>query len=138
MTTLLEDSAFQLGGRVTSRSYWFRNHTGKGETPLFRPTSVRRTVKGSMPGGRSRLPAPRTPPADQMRTKNTITEARGIVGSSAVVSHRHRVTITQHRGRSPVHHRASAPCRRDRYTAVVTAFIRCIGWREAEFAQQCA
>lgn len=45
MTELLEDSAFQLGSCVTSRSYWFRDHTGKGEAPLFRPTSVRSAVK---------------------------------------------------------------------------------------------
>ena len=45
MTTLLEDSVFQLGSCATSRSYWFRNHTGKGEAPLFRPTSVRNAVK---------------------------------------------------------------------------------------------
>lgn len=45
MTTLLEDSAFNLGDCVSSRSYWFRNHTGKGEAPLFRPTSVRSAVK---------------------------------------------------------------------------------------------
>ena len=45
MTTLLEDSAFQLGNCATSRSYWFKNHTGKGEAPLFRPTSVRSAVK---------------------------------------------------------------------------------------------
>ncbi len=45
MTTLLEDSAFQLGNCATSRSYWFRNNTGKGEAPLFRPTSVRSAVK---------------------------------------------------------------------------------------------
>jgi cation diffusion facilitator CzcD-associated flavoprotein CzcO len=45
MTTLLEDSAFQLGNCATSRSYWFQNNTGKGEAPLFRPTSVRSAVK---------------------------------------------------------------------------------------------
>ncbi|MGH3967770.1 MAG: flavin-containing monooxygenase, partial [Mycobacterium sp.] len=45
MTKLLEDSAFELGNCVTSRSYWFRDHTGKGEAPLFRPTSVRSAVK---------------------------------------------------------------------------------------------
>jgi len=45
MTTLLEDSAFHLGNCATSRSYWFRNHTGIGEAPLFRPTSVRGAVK---------------------------------------------------------------------------------------------
>jgi len=45
MTKLLEDSAFELGSCVNSRSYWFRNHTGKGEAPLFRPTSVRSAVK---------------------------------------------------------------------------------------------
>ena len=45
MTTLLEDSAFHLGSCATSRSYWFRNNTGKGEAPLFRPTSVRSAVK---------------------------------------------------------------------------------------------
>ncbi|MCV7260371.1 flavin-containing monooxygenase [Mycobacterium shimoidei] len=45
MTKLLEDSAFQLGSCVTSRSYWFRDHTGKGEAPLFRPTSVRSAIK---------------------------------------------------------------------------------------------
>ena len=38
MTTLLEDSVFALGSCANSRSYWFRNHTGKGEAPLFRPT----------------------------------------------------------------------------------------------------
>ncbi len=45
MTKLLEDSAFEPGNCVNSRSYWFRNHTGKGETPLFRPTLVRSAVK---------------------------------------------------------------------------------------------
>jgi cation diffusion facilitator CzcD-associated flavoprotein CzcO len=45
MTKLLEDSAFNLGNCATSRSYWFKNHTGKGEAPLFRPTSVRSAVK---------------------------------------------------------------------------------------------
>jgi cation diffusion facilitator CzcD-associated flavoprotein CzcO len=45
MTKLLEDSAFNLGSCATSRSYWFKNHTGKGEAPLFRPTSVRSAVK---------------------------------------------------------------------------------------------
>ena len=45
MTTLLDDSVFQLGDCVNSRSYWFRDHTGKGEAPLFRPTSVRDAVK---------------------------------------------------------------------------------------------
>jgi cation diffusion facilitator CzcD-associated flavoprotein CzcO len=45
MTKLMEDSAFELGSCVTSRSYWFRDHTGKGEAPLFRPTSVRSAVK---------------------------------------------------------------------------------------------
>jgi cation diffusion facilitator CzcD-associated flavoprotein CzcO len=45
VTTLLEDSAFHLGNCANSRSYWFRNHTGKGEAPLFRPTSVRSAVK---------------------------------------------------------------------------------------------
>jgi cation diffusion facilitator CzcD-associated flavoprotein CzcO len=45
VTTLLEDSAFALGNCATSRSYWFRDHTGTGEAPLFRPTSVRSAVK---------------------------------------------------------------------------------------------
>jgi hypothetical protein len=45
MTTLLEDSAFDLGSCATSRSYWFKNNTGKGEAPLFRPTSVHSAVK---------------------------------------------------------------------------------------------
>jgi len=45
MTKLLEDSAFHLGSCATSRSYWFKNNTGKGEAPLFRPTSVRSAVK---------------------------------------------------------------------------------------------
>jgi hypothetical protein len=45
MTTLLEDWAFQLGSCATSRSYWFRNNTGKGQAPLFGPTSVRRAVE---------------------------------------------------------------------------------------------
>jgi cation diffusion facilitator CzcD-associated flavoprotein CzcO len=45
MTTLLEDSAFHLGSCATSRSYWFRDHTGKGEAPLFRPTSVHSAVR---------------------------------------------------------------------------------------------
>jgi len=44
MTMLLEDSAFNLGDCVASRSYWFRDSTGKGEAPLFRPTSVRSAV----------------------------------------------------------------------------------------------
>ena len=30
MTTLLDDSVFQLGSCATSRSYWF-NHTGRGK-----------------------------------------------------------------------------------------------------------
>ena len=42
MTELLEDSVFYLGNCATSRSYWF-NHSG--ESPLFRPTSVRTAVK---------------------------------------------------------------------------------------------
>ncbi|UQX09639.1 flavin-containing monooxygenase [Candidatus Mycobacterium methanotrophicum] len=45
MTTLLEDSVFNLGSCANSRSYWFRDRTGKGEAPLFRPTSVRSAVK---------------------------------------------------------------------------------------------
>ncbi len=45
MTKLLEDSVFDLGSCVNSRSYWFRDHTGVGEAPLFRPTSVRSAVK---------------------------------------------------------------------------------------------
>ena len=45
MIKLMEDSAFELGSCVTSRSYWFRDYTGKGEAPLFRPTSVRSAVK---------------------------------------------------------------------------------------------
>jgi hypothetical protein len=45
MISLMKDSAFELGNCVGSRSYWFRNHTGKGEAPLFRPTSVRSAVK---------------------------------------------------------------------------------------------
>ena len=45
VTTLLEDSAFALGNCATSRSYWFRDHTGTGEAPLFRPTSVRSAVR---------------------------------------------------------------------------------------------
>jgi hypothetical protein len=45
MLKLMEDSAFELGSCVGSRSYWFRDHTGKGEAPLFRPTSVRSAVK---------------------------------------------------------------------------------------------
>lgn len=45
MDTLLENSAFRLGNCATSRSYWFRDHSGTGEAPLFRPTSVRAAVK---------------------------------------------------------------------------------------------
>jgi cation diffusion facilitator CzcD-associated flavoprotein CzcO len=45
VTTLLEDSTFALGNCATSRSYWFRDHTGTGEAPLFRPTSVRSAVR---------------------------------------------------------------------------------------------
>ncbi len=45
MTKLLDDSVFDLGSCVASRSYWFRDHTGSGEAPLFRPTSVRSAVK---------------------------------------------------------------------------------------------
>ncbi len=45
MQKLLDDSVFQLGSCATSRSYWFRDHTGIGEAPLFRPTSVRSAVK---------------------------------------------------------------------------------------------
>lgn len=42
MLTLLDDSVFRLGNCATSRSYWFN---GRGESPLFRPTSVRSAVK---------------------------------------------------------------------------------------------
>jgi cation diffusion facilitator CzcD-associated flavoprotein CzcO len=45
MIKLMEDSAFELGNCLTSRSYWFRDYTGKGEAPLFRPTSVRSAVR---------------------------------------------------------------------------------------------
>lgn len=41
MTTLLDDSVFQLGNCATSRSYWFAH---SGEAPLFRPTSVRSAI----------------------------------------------------------------------------------------------
>lgn len=41
MTTRIADSVFALGNCATSRSYWFNS---KGETPLFRPTSVREAV----------------------------------------------------------------------------------------------
>lgn len=41
MTSRIEDSVFALGNCVNSRSYWFN---GKGETPLFRPTSVKEAV----------------------------------------------------------------------------------------------
>ncbi|MFT4041993.1 MAG: NAD(P)/FAD-dependent oxidoreductase [Gordonia sp. (in: high G+C Gram-positive bacteria)] len=41
MTTRIEDSVFALGNCATSRSYWFNS---KGETPLFRPTSVNEAV----------------------------------------------------------------------------------------------
>lgn len=42
MLTLLEDSVFRLGDCATSRSYWFNS---SGESPLFRPTSIRQAVK---------------------------------------------------------------------------------------------
>ncbi|UXA15932.1 NAD(P)/FAD-dependent oxidoreductase [Mycobacterium sp. SMC-4] len=42
MLRLLDDSVFRLGDCATSRSYWFN---GSGESPLFRPTSVRSAVK---------------------------------------------------------------------------------------------
>ncbi len=45
MTKLLDDSVFHLGSCASSRSYWFRDHTGTGEAPLFRPTSARSAVK---------------------------------------------------------------------------------------------
>ena len=41
MTTRIADSVFALGNCSTSRSYWFNS---KGETPLFRPTSVNEAV----------------------------------------------------------------------------------------------
>src|SRR6478609_3936227 len=37
---------------------------------------------------------------------------------------------------SPVNHGPSAPSWRDHHTAVMSPFTRCIGWREAEFAEQ--
>ena len=42
MLTLLEDSVFRLGNCASSRSYWFNS---SGESPLFRPTSIRQAVK---------------------------------------------------------------------------------------------
>ncbi|MCH9731712.1 MAG: NAD(P)/FAD-dependent oxidoreductase [Actinomycetia bacterium] len=42
MLTLLEDSVFRLGDCANSRSYWFNS---SGESPLFRPTSIRQAVK---------------------------------------------------------------------------------------------
>ncbi len=42
MLTLLEDSVFRLGNCANSRSYWFNS---SGESPLFRPTSIRQAVK---------------------------------------------------------------------------------------------
>ncbi|WP_162561839.1 hypothetical protein [Mycolicibacterium brumae] len=42
VTGLLDDSVFALGSCVGSRSYWF---SPTGETPLFRPTSVRDAVR---------------------------------------------------------------------------------------------
>ncbi|KXO89973.1 monooxygenase [Tsukamurella pulmonis] len=42
MERLLEDSVFRLGDCATSNSYWIN---GRGEAPLFRPTSVRDAVR---------------------------------------------------------------------------------------------
>ncbi len=42
MTTRIADSVFALGNCTRSRSYWFN---AKGETPLFRPTSVAEAVR---------------------------------------------------------------------------------------------
>lgn len=42
MTTRIADSVFALGNCARSRSYWFN---AKGETPLFRPTSVAEAVR---------------------------------------------------------------------------------------------
>lgn len=41
MSTLLDDSVFRLGRCGGSRSYWF---DPSGDAPLFRPTTVRKTV----------------------------------------------------------------------------------------------
>jgi hypothetical protein len=57
---------------------------------------------------------------------------------AAVVGHRGRVGITRRLGGSPVRHRSCTPCRHRRYTAPASTFVRRIGWRETEFAQQCA
>ncbi len=42
MTARIADSVFALGNCARSRSYWFN---AKGETPLFRPTSVAEAVR---------------------------------------------------------------------------------------------
>ncbi|TWS20269.1 NAD(P)/FAD-dependent oxidoreductase [Tsukamurella asaccharolytica] len=42
MEELLEDSVFRLGDCVSSNSYWIN---GRGEAPLFRPTTVRDAVR---------------------------------------------------------------------------------------------
>ncbi len=42
MEDLLEDSVFRLGNCASSNSYWIN---GRGEAPLFRPTSVRDAVR---------------------------------------------------------------------------------------------
>ena len=46
--------------------------------------------------------------------------------------------ITRRLGGSPVNHRSCAPCRHGRHTAPAPSFVRRIGWRETQFAQQCA
>src|ERR1700739_3678123 len=58
--------------------------------------------------------------------------------SAAVIGHRSRVSITRRPGGPPVDHRSCTPCRHGRHTAPVPSFVRRIGWRETEFAQQYA
>ena len=57
---------------------------------------------------------------------------------AAVVGQRCRVDVAPRPGGSPVNHRSCTPCRHGRHSAPARAFARRIGWREPEFAQQCA
>jgi hypothetical protein len=57
---------------------------------------------------------------------------------AAVLGHERRIRMTRRPGTSPVNHRSCAPCRHGRHTAPAPSFARRIGWRETQFAQQCA
>src|SRR6476659_9748076 len=57
---------------------------------------------------------------------------------AAVIGHQSRVGITQRLGGSPVNHRSCTSCWHGRHTAPASSFVRRIGWRETQLAQQYA